>query len=66
MFKSFEGLCNDLILNSRTDLHQHTQVLELGMSDNQLIIYTILKGTLLQIRKFCNTCQFFEAFLMVK
>ena len=62
MFKSFEGLCNDLIFNSRPDLHQHTLVLELGMSDHQLMIYTMLKGTLLQIRKFCNTCQFFEAF----
>ena len=58
MFKSFEGLCNDLISNSRPDLHQHTQVLELGMSDHQLLIYTILKGTLLQIRKFCNTFVF--------
>ena len=40
-----EGSCTGLILASRPNLHQRTQVLESGISYHQLIIYTMLKST---------------------
>ena len=44
-FKSLEGSSVDLILTSRPNLYQHTQVFESGMSDPHLMIYTMLKST---------------------
>ena len=43
-FKSMEGSYIDLILTSRPNLHQHTQVFESGVSDFHLNIYTMLKS----------------------
>ena len=43
--KSLEGLCTCLTITSMPNLHQHTQVFELGMSDHYLMIYTMLKST---------------------
>ena len=40
-----EGSCIGLVLNSRPNLHQRTQVLESGTSDHHLRIYTMLKST---------------------
>ena len=44
-FKSLEGSSINLILTSRPNLYQHTQVFESGMSDPHLMIYTMLKST---------------------
>ena len=41
-FKSMEESCINLILTSRTNLHQ---VFQLGMSDYHLMIYAMLKST---------------------
>ena len=44
-FKSMEGSCIDLILTSWPNLHQYTQVIEPGMSDYHVIVYTLFKST---------------------
>ena len=44
-FKSTEGSCIDLIVTSRPNMHQLTQVFETGLSDHHLMIYTMLKST---------------------
>ena len=48
-FKSMKGSCIDLILTSRPNMHQLTQVFETGLSDHHLMIYTILKSTYTKI-----------------
>ena len=40
-----KGSCIDLILTSSPSLHQFTNVFETGISDHQLLIYTMLKST---------------------
>ena len=44
-YKSLEGSCIDLIITSRPNLHQFSQVFETGMSDHHLMVYTMLKST---------------------
>ena len=44
-FKSMKRSCIDLILTSRASLHQFTNVFETGISDQHLLIYTMLKST---------------------
>jgi len=44
-FKSMKGSCIDLIITSRPNMHQLTQVFETGLSDHHLMIYTMLKST---------------------
>ena len=44
-FKSLEGSCNDFILTSMLNLHQQTQVFESRMSNQHMMIYTMLKST---------------------
>ena len=44
-FKSMKGSCIDLILTGKACLHQFTNLFETGISENHLLIYTMLKST---------------------
>ena len=61
-FKSVKESCIDLILTSRSSLHQFKNVFEIGISDHHLLIYTMLNSTYTKMEPKVFSKRFFKNF----